>query len=155
MVAETLAKADVPVLLNPLQNLPSSFDALGSRLDNAAILHAAGVTIAFSGAGSHNARKLRQMAGNAVTHGLPHDAALAALTRNPAEIFGVEDHQGSIEKGRPANLVLWSADPLEVTTLAERVVINGIDIPMTSRQTELRDRYAPEQPSMPRAYIKP
>ena len=83
------------------------------------------------------------------------DAALAALTRNPAEIFGVEDHQGSIEKGRPANLVLWSADPLEVTTLAERVVINGIDIPMTSRQTELRDRYAPEQPSMPRAYIKP
>jgi hypothetical protein len=155
MVAESLAKADVPVLLNPLQNLPSSFDALGSRLDNAAILHAAGVTIAFSGAGSHNARKLRQMAGNAVTNGLPHDAALAALTRNPAAIFGVEDHQGSIEKGRPANLVLWSADPLEVTTLAERVVINGIDIPMTSRQTQLRDRYTPEQPSMPRAYIKP
>ncbi|NNL95447.1 MAG: amidohydrolase family protein [Xanthomonadales bacterium] len=155
MVAAELAEADVPVLLNPLQNLPSNFDALGSRLDNAALLHAAGVTIAFSGAGSHNARKLRQMAGNAVTNGLPHNAALAALTRNPAEIFGVADRQGSIEKGMPANLVLWSGDPLEVTTLADMVVINGQNITMTSRQTELRDRYLPEDPEMPRAYIKP
>jgi imidazolonepropionase-like amidohydrolase len=81
--------------------------------------------------------------------------ALAALTVNPANIFGVSDKQGTIKKGQPANLVLWSGDPLEVTTFADRVIINGEDVPMTSRQTELRDRYLPEHPAMPRAYIKP
>ena len=155
MVADALAAAEVPVLLNPLQNLPSSFDALGSRLDNAALLNAAGVTVAFTGAGSHNARKLRQMAGNAVAHGLPHDVALAGLTRIPAEIFATSEQQGRIEEKRPANLVLWSGDPLEVTSLADMVVIDGQNMPMTSRQTELRDRYLPEDPEMPRAYIKP
>ncbi len=133
MVADHLAEADVPVLLNPLQNLPSSFDALGSRLDNAALLHAAGVTIAINGAGSHNARKQRQMAGNAVSYGLPHATGLAALTTNPAKIFGVQDQQGSIERGKPANLVLWSGDPLEVTSVAELVVdqwaAHGNEIP--------------------------
>ena len=67
--------------------------------------------------------------------------ALAALTRNPAEIFGVADRNGTIERGRPADLVLWSGDPLEVTTLADAVFIQGVQQPMRSRQTELRDRY--------------
>jgi imidazolonepropionase-like amidohydrolase len=155
MVADALADAGASVLLDPLENLPSTFDALGSRMDNAALLNAAGITIAFNGAGSHNARKLRQMAGNAVANGLPHDAGLAALTINPATIFGVSDQQGSISKGHPANLVLWSGDPLEITSFADRVIINGEVMPMTSRQTELRDRYLPEHPAMPRAYIKP
>jgi imidazolonepropionase-like amidohydrolase len=95
------------------------------------------------------------MAGNAVANGLPYEAALASLTANPAMIFGVEDAQGRIVADRPANLVLWSGDPLEVTTVAEQVIINGRRIPMRSRQTDLRDRYLPEQPDMPRAYIKP
>jgi hypothetical protein len=155
MVAEELAEAGVPVLLNPLQNLPSNFDQLGSRLDNAALLHVAGVTIAITGAGSHNARRLRQLAGNAVAHGLPHAAGIAALTTNPARIFGVEDRQGHIERGMPANLVLWSGDPLEVTSVAELVVIDGRVIPMESRQTKLRDRYLQAHPDLPRAYIKP
>jgi hypothetical protein len=155
MVAEQLASARVPVLLNPLYNLPSNFDSLGSRLDNAAILEAAGVTVAISGAGSHNARKQRQMAGNAVAHGLPHESGVAALTSNPARIFGVEDQQGSIRRDMPANLVLWNGDPLEVTSAAEVVIINGKLIPMKSRQTELRDRYLQQDPQMPRAYIKP
>lgn len=155
MVAAEIAAAKVPVLLNPFENLPSSFDALGARLDNAALLQAAGIDIAMAGSGSHNARKLRQMAGNAVANGLPYEAALASLTANPAMIFGVEDAQGRIVADRPANLVLWSGDPLEVTTVAEQVIINGRRIPMRSRQTDLRDRYLPEQPDMPRAYIKP
>lgn len=155
MVADQLADASVPVLLNPLQNLPSNFDSLGSRLDNAALLHAAGVTVAISGAGSRNAGNQRQLAGNAVSYGLPHEAGLAALTINPARIFGVDNQQGSIERGKAANLVLWSGDPLEVTSVAELVVINGKIMPMKSRQTELRDRYLPENPDMPRAYIKP
>ena len=93
------------------------------------------------------------MAGNAVSYGLPHEAGLAALSSNPAKIFGVDNDHGSIERGKPANLVLWSGDPLEVTSVAEVVVINGVRIPMESRQTKLRDRYLPENPDMPRAYI--
>jgi imidazolonepropionase-like amidohydrolase len=155
MVAKQLATAKVPVLLNPLSNLPGNFDKLGSRLDNAAILEAAGVTIAISGAGSHNARKQRQMAGNAVSYGLPHEAGIAALTSNPASIFGFTENQGMISQNKPANVVLWSGDPLEVTSVAETVIIDGKLIPMVSRQTKLRDRYLPENPEMPRAYIKP
>ena len=155
MVAGQLAAAKVPVLLDPLANLPSSFDSLGSRQDNAALLQAAGVTVAITGGESHNARKQRQMAGNAVANGLPHAEGIAALTSNPARIFGVEDQQGSIRKNGAANVVLWSGDPLEVTSAAEVVVINGKLIPMESRQSKLRDRYLPENPDMPRAYIKP
>ena len=155
MVAGQLAAAGVPVLLDPLYNLPGNFDTLGARLDNAAILQAAGVDVVINGAGSHNARKQRQMAGNAVSYGLPHEAGIAALTINPAKVFGVSDEQGSIQKNQNANVVLWSGDPLDVTSAAEVVVINGKLIPMESRQTKLRDRYLPEDPSMPRAYIKP
>jgi len=141
-VARELAARDVPVLLDALANLPSSFDTIGSRLDNAALLHAAGVRIAFTQFGeSHNARKIRQLAGNAVAHGLPHDAALRALTAEPARIFGLGERRGRIEPGLTADLVLWSGDPLEVTAFAEQVWIEGRAVPMRSRQTELRDRY--------------
>lgn len=155
MVAEQLAKAEVAVMLNPLENLPSNFDSLGSRLDNAAILDAAGVTVIINSGESHNARKQRQMAGNAVSYGLPHAAGLAALTSNPARVFGFPDQQGSIQADNSASVVLWSGDPLEVTSAAEIVIINGKMMPMESRQTKLRDRYLPENPAMPRAYIKP
>ena len=153
MVAEELAAADVPVLLDPLVNLPGSFDSLGARLDNAALLYAAGVDIAFSGAESHNARKTRQLAGNAVANGLPWEAGLAALTASPSAIFGVDN--GRLREGAKADLVLWSGDPLEVTTAADAVIMGGRLDDMTSRQTRLRDRYLPESPAMPRAYIKP
>lgn len=141
VVANELAEQDVPVLIDPLENLPSSFDAIGSRLDHAALLHRAGVTVAFTQFGeSANARKIRQLAGNAAAHGLPKDAALAAITRTPAEMFGIEN-RGRIAKGQLADLVLWSGDPLEVTSIAEQVWIAGKAVPMQSRQTELRDRY--------------
>ena len=144
-VARELAQADVPVLLDPLQNLPGSFDTIGARLDNAALLHRAGVRIAFtqSEGESHNARTIRQVAGNAVAHGLPWDTALAALTANPAEIFGIAAERGRIAVGQIADIVLWSGDPLEVTTVAENVIIAGRAIEMRSRQTELRERYLP------------
>ncbi len=156
MVAEQLAGADIPVILDPLVNLPDSFDRIGARLDNAALLHAAGVTIAFAQTPdmeTHNARRMRQLAGNAVAHGLPHQAALAALTINPARIFGMGAETGSIAPGMRADLVIWSGDPLEVTSLAEQVVIGGVATPMISRQTLLRDRYLPQDPATPRAYI--
>lgn len=144
-VAGPLAQAKVPVVLDPLVDLPDSFDHIGATLENAARLHQAGVRIAFTNLndGTHNARKVRQAAGVAVAHGLPRDAALAALTSNPAEIFGVGAELGRIAPGYVADLVLWSGDPLEVTTVAEQVWIDGRPQSMRSRQTELRDRYRP------------
>jgi hypothetical protein len=141
LVADELARAHVPVILNALQDLPSDFDRLSARLDNAARLQRAGVLIAFSSGESHNARTIRQLAGNAVAHGLPWDAALAAVTANPAQIFGQGATRGHIEKGQVADLVLWSGDPLEVTSAADQVWIGGRAMPMRSRQTDLRDRY--------------
>jgi len=155
MIADRLAEAGVPVLVNGLENLPASFDQVGARLDNAAILHAAGVMIAFSGGETHNARKLRQLAGNAVAHGLPYDAALAAMTLNPALIFELPEGSGSLQSDSRADLVLWSDDPLDVTSVAEQVIIEGRLIPIVSRQTLLRDRYLQQNPGTPRAYIKP
>ena len=104
---------------------------------------------------SHNARRMRQLAGNAVANGLPHEVAMQAMTINAASIFGVADQTGSIVPGKRGDLVIWSGDPLEVTSVAERVIIGGQVIPMESRQTKLRDRYLPVNPELPRAYIKP
>ena len=153
MVAEALAAAAMPVILNPLSNLPESFESLGARLDNAAILHEAGVPVIFSSGETHNARKVRQLAGNAAANGLPHDAALAALTSTPASVFGGEPRR--ISKGALADLVIWSGDPLEVTTQAQQVILGGIPDTMISRQTLLRDRYLGAADAMPRAYTKP
>lgn len=153
-VAAELKAAQVPVLLDALVNLPSSFDALGSTLQNAARLHQAGVRVAFSQGGdaTHNARKIRQLAGNAVANGLPWEAALAGLTSAPADIFGLSEQRGRIEVGQVADLVLWSGDPLEVNTLAEQVWFAGKPASMRSRQTELRDRYLAPEGALPRAY---
>lgn len=145
LVARELARDGVPVVLNPLQNLPDSFDRIGARLDNAALLQHAGVRIAFSEGETHHARRVRQLAGNAVAHGLSWDAALAALTANPAAIFGLGATRGRIAVGQVADLVLWSDDPLEVTSVADQVWIAGRPVDMRSRQTELRDRYVERQ----------
>lgn len=143
VVAEELARADVPVILDPTDNLPETFDQLGARLDNAERLHRAGVRIAFSGGYS---RAIRQLAGNAVAHGLPWDVALASITRTPAEIFGLGATRGRIAVGQSADVVLWDGDPLEITTIAERVWIGGRPVALRSRQTLLRDRYLQAQP---------
>jgi Amidohydrolase family len=141
LVATELAKASVPVILNPLNDLPSDFDRLASSLENAARLQRAGVRIAFSSGDTPQARLTRQLAGNAVAHGLPWESALAAITSTPADIFGLGATHGRIAVGQAADLVLWSGDPLEVSTLADQVWIAGRRINMQSRQTELRDRY--------------
>jgi len=132
---------------------------LGASLESAARLHAAGVQVGFSQAGdaSHYARKMRQLAGNAVANGLPWEAGLAALTRIPAETFGVGAELGSIEVGKRADLVLWNGDPLDVIHLADKVWLGGKAQPMRSRQSELRDRYLRAEPAraagaLPRAY---
>lgn len=158
-VAPQIAAAGVPVFVDSLANLPAGFDEIGATLENAARLHAAGVQVSFSQAGdaSHNARKVRQLAGNAVAHGLPWEAALAGLSSVPATSFGLGGDFGSIAIGQRADLVLWSGDPLDVAHVAQQVWLDGRAIPMRSRQTDLRDRYLrtvvpADAGGLPRAY---
>lgn len=142
-VANLLNSQKVPVILDPLVDLPESFDQIGSSLENAARLHKAGVQIAFSLTAEDQAmaRKLRQAAGNAVAHGLDWATALAAITATPAQIFGVEGEYGHITIGQRANLVLWSGDPLELSSQVKAVWLDGHEQDLTTRQTLLRDRY--------------
>jgi imidazolonepropionase-like amidohydrolase len=145
-IAGEIARAGVPVLVEPMNNIPS-YDALGIRLENAALLAQAGVHLALLETDTHNARNLRQAAGNAVSYGLSWDQALRAVTLAPAEIFGVADRYGSLEPGKVANIVVWSGDPFEFTTRVEHVLIRGREIPLRSRQTELFERYKKLPPS--------
>jgi len=143
LVAPQIAAAKVPVLLNPISNLPGSLETRASRMENAAALDAAGVVIAIKGnEGSvHRAREARYNAGNAVSHGLPYAAAIAALTVNPARIFGQGGQFGELTPGAAADVVIWSGDPLEPLTTASQIFIGGVEQPMQTRQFQLRDRY--------------
>ena len=143
-VADKLAREEVAVIIDPMANLPIDFDQLAARLDAAALLDAAGVTVLFTGVDfrhTHSAFLVRQAAGNAVAYGMDKTAALKAVTLNPASVFGFADKAGSLEPGKQANLVIWDGDPLEIMTLAEQVIVKGKIIPMVSRSTRLRDRY--------------
>ncbi len=144
MVADEIAAAGVSVILDPHANLPSSFEALASTLYNAGRLSAAGVTIAFrspDGDVAYRTRLVRQGAGNAVAHGMDWDAALAAITINPARMFGIDESYGTLETGKDADVVVWDGDPLELMTNPVFVAIKGVEMVLESRQTRLRDRY--------------
>ena len=142
-VADEIAAAKVPVLINPSSNIPSNFDMLGASLRNAAILKAAGVEIAIGGNDAgHRVREMRYNAGLAVSRGLPYAAGIEALTLAPARIFGVADQMGSIAPGKAADIVIWDGDPLEPLTQPTAIFIAGQEQPLTSRATELGKRYA-------------
>jgi imidazolonepropionase-like amidohydrolase len=149
LVADQLAAESVPVIMDPFVNLPGSFELLRATGENAARLHAAGVSVAFGTNDSHNARNLRQAAGNAVARGLPWDVALAATTVTGARVFGID---ATLEPGKPADLVVWDGDPLELSTYPVAVFIDGESIPLVSRQTELRDRYLRKPDALPYSY---
>ena len=146
--APELAAAHIPVILDPEANLPQSFDTIGARLDNAALLARAGVTIAFSVSGngiylSYDAGEaIREGAGLAVANGLPYAAALDAITRAPAAIWGI-GHAGTLAPGSEADLVIWDGDPLEPASAPVAVFVMGTEASLATRQTALRDRYAP------------
>jgi len=140
MVASDLASADVPVIINSMNNIPG-FDNLGATLENAARLHAAGVTVMLSSFDGSNVRNLRQVAGNAVSYGMPHEAALAAVTQVPAQVFGIADRYGTLEVGKDADVVVWDGDPFEFATKAEYVFIRGHEQLPDNRQQMLFERY--------------
>ena len=139
-VAPELARAKVPVLLEPLTDVPR-FDALNARLDNATLLWKAGVQVGVAQQDAALFRDLRQAAGNEVRNGMSWDDALRSITLSTAEAAGVADRYGSLETGKVANVVVWTGDPLEFSSRVDHLFIRGREIPLVSRQTELLDRY--------------
>lgn len=155
MVTDELAAAGVPVLIDPIRNLPGSFDSVASTLENAQRLHDAGITVAYTtetADGYFNARLLAQHAGNAVAHGVPWDAAFRAITLTPAEIYGVGDRYGALAAGYAGDVVVWDGDPLEVMSGPTAVLIDGEATSMVSRQTRLAERYRNITDDTPFAY---
>jgi imidazolonepropionase-like amidohydrolase len=152
-VAPEIARAGVGVIINPTADLPNNFEQRAATLENAARLNAAGVLVAFEGNDRvHRARELRYNAGIAVANGMPYAAALAAITANPARIFGLSDRTGALEPGRDGDLVVWNGDPFEPMTQPIAIFVRGAEQPLTSRAIELRDRYEGEPGPLPRAY---
>lgn len=156
LVADRIAAADVPIILNPMSNLPSNFERFGATLKAAGILEQAGVTVAFYDDDigyTHNLRLLPQLAGNAVAHGMTHQGALAAITATPAEIWKVDNVLGTISVGKVADLVVWDGDPLELSTRPTHVIIAGEEQSLDNRQKALAERYRdPGRGDMPPAY---
>ena len=140
MVADQLAARKVPVIVKPLTDIPT-FDALAATLENPAKLSRAGVTLVLSSFDTHNARNIRQEAGNAIAYGMDRDAALRAVTLEPARVWGVSERLGSLEPGKDADVVVWSGDPFELTTNVERVFIKGVEMSKDTRQRRLLERY--------------
>jgi imidazolonepropionase-like amidohydrolase len=155
-VADQIAAANVPVIVNPLANLPDRFEILAATLENAARLSAAGVTVAIAdpGEASHNTRFIQQLAGNAVANGMKWEDAFRAITSVPATMYGRAD-LGVLRAGATADVVIWDGDPLELMSSPDAVYIDGVATPMESRQTKLRDRYMKLNENKPQAYERP
>jgi imidazolonepropionase-like amidohydrolase len=152
-VAPELAAAGVPVLIDATADRPTDLETLGASLDNAGRLEKAGVTVIIqTGGGDHRTHEMRYDAGIAVANGMSKPGALAAITINPAKVFGVGERIGSLEAGKDADLVLWSGDPFEPLSRPQLILIRGEAQPLTSRQIELRDRYKDLGRPYPPAY---
>ena len=153
MVADEIARAGISVVLDPLDNIPGSFDSLNATYENVTRLYDAGVEMAFyysQGAGSHNAYLAHQSAGNAVAMGLDYNEAIRAITSNPASIFGLVD-VGSVAPGYDADLAIWDGDPLELMSNVETVLIDGKVEDLSNRYEELTKRYT-EDRDKPNSY---
>lgn len=162
-VAPQLVQAGIPVIASALNDLPATFEMLGATQSNIGRMKDAGVDVAIGMINdneSHQVRYTTQYAGNLVSlqfvpgaTGLTWDEAFAAISSVPAEIMGVGDRFGSLKTGRAADVVIWDGDPLELSSAATTVIIDGIEQPLGNRQDRLRDRYArPTEGDLPKAY---
>ena len=140
LVVDKIAESKIPLIVNPINNIPNSFDELGSNINMTSMLEKAGITLMFNVSRSHNYHLIRQGAGVAVANGMSYGGAIKALTSNVAETFNLKN-RGSIKVGNIADIVVWEDDPLEPSSMPEKVIINGIDTDLTTRSTRLRDRY--------------
>jgi imidazolonepropionase-like amidohydrolase len=141
-VLDYVAGLKVPVIVGPIYEAPKEDERYDTVYSLPAQLYKRGVKIVFASYSAHNVRNLPDQAGFATAFGLPYDEALKAITLNPAEIWGVADQLGSLDVGKTANVVVANGDPLDVKTDVKQVFIQGREVPMTNRQTQLRDDYS-------------
>lgn len=150
-VADKIAAANIPVITGPVMALPSrDYDRYDKAYANAGLMKKAGVKVAIKSAENNdsNFRNLPYHAGFAVAYGMNKDDALKAVTITPAEILGVADKLGSVEAGKNATLFICNGDPFEPSTTVKQVFINGWQIPMVSRQTQLYDEFLKREPGL-------
>ena len=140
LVIEQLKDSDIPLIVNPINNIPNSFDELASNINASARLEDAGITLMFNAPRDHNYHLIRQGAGVAVANGMSYSGAIKALSSNVSKTFKL-GQKGLIEEGSSADLMIWDADPLEPSSMPIKVFINGIDTDLTTRSSRLRDRY--------------
>jgi len=143
---DTIASYHVPVIVGSIYDAPLANERYDAVFSLPAELQKRGVKIALSSISDgpvSDSRNLPYAAGYAVAYGLPYDEALKAITLNPAEMFGVGDKLGSLDVGKIGNVVIANGDPLDVRTSVQQVFIAGVPIPMSNRQTDLRDEYMP------------
>ncbi len=140
LVAEQISSSNTPLIINPINNIPGSFDELASNINLSSRLEAEGIKLIFTSGGGQNSHLVRQGAGIAVANGMSYGGAIRAMTSNVADSFNITG-RGVIKPGNIADLVIWEADPLEPSSMPEKVFINGVDMDLTTRSTRLRDRY--------------
>jgi imidazolonepropionase-like amidohydrolase len=138
---DKIAATGLPVIVGPIYEQPKESERYDAVFSMPAQLAKRGVKIAFASYDAHQSRNLPYAAGYAVGFGLPAEEALKALTINPAQIWGVDKDLGSLEVGKLANIVVANGDPLDVKTDVKHVFIQGAEIPLVSKQTQLRDQY--------------
>ena len=150
LVKNEIAENNIPVIINPFDNIPDSFDELASNIRIAASLEEVGIQVMFSESRSHNYHLIRQGAGNAVANGMSYTGAIMALTSNVAKSFNIPD-RGTLQKGMKADIVVWEDDPLEPSTFPVKVFINGNDMDLTTRSSRLTERYVDKR-DLPNTY---
>ena len=150
LVADEIAVNNIPVIVNPFDNIPDSFDELASNIRIAASLEKAGIKVMFSESRTHNYHLIRQGAGNAVANGMSYTGAIMALTSNVAESFNIPE-RGRLQQGMKADLVIWEGDPLEPSTFPSKVYINGNDMDLSTRSSRLTERYVDKR-DLPNTY---
>lgn len=148
-VADEIAKANLPVIAGPVIDIPvREYDRYDQVYANPGMLKKAGVKVAIRTSDSENVRNLPYHAGFAAAYGMSKEDALRAITIDPAEIFGVGDKLGSVEKGKNATLLVCDGDPLETKTQVKYVFIDGWMMPMVSRQTLLYEEFLKREPGV-------
>ena len=150
LVADEIAENNIPVIINPFDNIPDSFDELASNIRIASSLEKAGIKVMFSESRTHNYHLIRQGAGNAVANGMSYIGAIMALTSNVAESFNIPE-RGRLQQGMKADLVIWADDPLEPSTFPSKVFINGNDMDLSTRASRLTERYIDKR-DLPNTY---
>jgi imidazolonepropionase-like amidohydrolase len=140
-ILDQIAASGFPVIVGPIYEEPKESERYDAVFKLPAEMAKKGIKIAFASYDAHNARNLPYAAGYAVAFGLPHDEALKAITLNPAQMWGVDKDLGSLDVGKMGNVVVANGDPLDVKSDVKHVFIDGEEIPLVSKQTELRDQY--------------